>query len=88
VRLTATKSEETGSNVEVLQTFQHFGAITDLAFCGEPQALVTCSGLLKDGSLRVLRSGVPVNEEASIDLPGIKVEKGEIKRGEEKGWRE
>ena len=34
--------------------------------------IVSCSGHGKDGSLRVVRSGIGINEAASIDLPGIK----------------
>ena len=35
---------------------------------------MSCSGHGKDGSLRVVRSGIGINEAASIDLPGIKGE--------------
>ena len=31
-----------------------------------------CSGYDKDGSLRIVKSGVGINEAASIDLGGIK----------------
>lgn len=34
--------------------------------------MVTCSGAFKDGSLRIIRNGIGINAEASIDLPGIK----------------
>jgi DNA damage-binding protein 1 len=34
-------------------------------------AMLTCSGAYKDGSLRVVRNGIGVREEAAIDLPGI-----------------
>ena len=34
--------------------------------------IVTCSGHGRDGSLRIVRSGIGINESASIDLPGIK----------------
>ncbi len=34
--------------------------------------VVTCSGYGKDGSLRVIRSGIGINELASIDLSGVK----------------
>ena len=35
-------------------------------------SLVTCSGAGKDGSLRIVRNGIGINEQARIDLPGIK----------------
>ena len=31
-----------------------------------------CSGLGKDGALRIVNSGIGINEAASIDLAGIK----------------
>ena len=31
-----------------------------------------CSGTLKDGSLRVVRNGIGINEQAAVELPGIK----------------
>jgi DNA damage-binding protein 1 len=34
--------------------------------------VVTCSGAFKDGSLRFIRNGVGINEQAAIELPGIK----------------
>ena len=34
--------------------------------------IVTCSGHGRDGSLRIVHSGIGINESASIDLPGIK----------------
>jgi DNA damage-binding protein 1 len=33
---------------------------------------VTCSGAFKDGSLRVVRNGIGINEHAAIELDGIK----------------
>jgi DNA damage-binding protein 1 len=34
--------------------------------------VVTCSGAFKDGSLRVVRNGIGINEHAAIELDGIK----------------
>ena len=34
--------------------------------------LVTCSGAYKEGSLRIIRNGIGIQEHATIDLPGIK----------------
>ena len=34
--------------------------------------IVSCSGCGKDGSLQVIRSGIGINEAASIDLAGVK----------------
>ena len=34
--------------------------------------VVTCSGICKDGSLRVIRNGIGIDETATIELPGMK----------------
>ena len=65
-----------GSFVEVLQSFAGLGPIQDFAVVdmerqGQGQ-VVTCSGVLKDGSLRVVRNGVGINEQATVELPGLK----------------
>ncbi|OWZ04928.1 DNA damage-binding protein [Phytophthora megakarya] len=68
--------DENGSYVEVLDTYVNVGPIID--FCvmdldrqGQGQ-IVTCSGADKDGTLRVIRNGIGINEQASAELPGIK----------------
>lgn len=45
--------------------------VVDLERQGQGQ-LVTCSGAFKEGSLRIIRNGIGIQEHASIDLPGIK----------------
>lgn len=34
--------------------------------------LITCSGSSKNGSLRIIRSGIGIHESANIELPGVK----------------
>lgn len=34
--------------------------------------LFICVGAYKEGSLRIIRNGIGIQEHASIDLPGIK----------------
>ncbi|CAN8246204.1 unnamed protein product [Cochlearia groenlandica] len=65
-----------GSYVEVLERYINLGPIVD--FCvvdlerqGQGQ-VVTCSGAYKDGSLRIVRNGIGINEQASVELQGIK----------------
>ncbi|KAJ6965914.1 DNA damage-binding protein 1a [Populus alba x Populus x berolinensis] len=65
-----------GSYVEVLDRYVNLGPIVD--FCvvdlerqGQGQ-VVTCSGAYKDGSLRIVRNGIGINEQASVELQGIK----------------
>lgn len=79
IRLSTTPNPETKSYVEVVQSYTHLGPIVD--FCivkgmgslrqGQGQ-VVTCSGVSKDGSLRVIRNGIGISEHASEELPGIK----------------
>lgn len=75
IKLNAERDEH-GSYIEVLDTYVNVGPIID--FCvmdldrqGQGQ-IVTCSGADKDGSLRVIRNGIGINEQASTELPGIK----------------
>lgn len=68
--------DSSGSYLEVVETFTGLGPIVnfcvvDLDRQGQGQ-VVTCSGIHKDGSLRVVRNGVGINEQASVDLPGVK----------------
>jgi DNA damage-binding protein 1 len=64
------------SFVEVLDSQPNLGPIVD--FCvvdlerqGQGQ-VVTCSGAGVDGSLRIVRNGIGVVEQALVELPGIK----------------
>jgi DNA damage-binding protein 1 len=61
---------------EVLEVMPNLGPIQD--FCvvdlerqGQGQ-VVCCSGAGKDGSLRILRNGIGIDEHASVELAGIK----------------
>ena len=68
--------DESGSNIEILETFPNLGPIQDMCVVdlerqGQGQ-VITCSGTLKDGSLRIVRNGIGIHEHASVDLPGIK----------------
>eukprot|EP00850_Spirogloea_muscicola_P009452 SM000053S17409 [mRNA] locus=s53:248703:257116:+ [translate_table: standard] len=65
-----------GSYVEILENFVNLGPIVDLCVVdlerqGQGQ-VVTCSGAFKDGSLRIIRNGIGINEQAAVELPGIK----------------
>lgn len=74
VQLT-TEANENGSFVSVMKSFPNLGPILDMCVVdlerqGQGQ-LVTCSGGLKEGSLRIIRNGIGIHEHASIDLDGI-----------------
>ncbi|XP_067012933.1 DNA damage-binding protein 1 [Anabrus simplex] len=70
------KPDEMGSYVSTMETFTNLAPIVDMVVVdlerqGQGQ-LVTCSGAYKEGSLRIIRNGIGIQEHASIDLPGIK----------------
>ena len=71
-----TKADENGSYCVPMETFTNLAPIVDMAVVdlerqGQGQ-IVTCSGAFKEGSLRIIRNGIGIQEHASIDLPGIK----------------
>ena len=75
VRLNA-EPNESGSYVDVFERFTNLGPIVDMCVVdlekqGQGQ-LVTCSGAFKEGTLRIIRNGIGIQEHASIDLQGIK----------------
>ncbi|KAH8374751.1 hypothetical protein KR200_005352 [Drosophila serrata] len=65
-----------GSYVIPVENFTNLAPILDIAVVdldrqGQGQ-IITCSGSFKDGSLRIIRIGIGIQEHACIDLPGIK----------------
>ncbi len=61
---------------EVVASYSSLSPIVDMAVMdldrqGQCQ-LVTASGAYKDGSLRIVRSGIGIDEHAVVPLPGIK----------------
>lgn len=68
--------DENSSYVTVMETFTNLAPILDMCVVDlERQSqgqLVTCSGAFKEGSLRIIRNGIGIQEHASIDLMGIK----------------
>ena len=62
--------------MSVIDSFTNLGPIVDMVVVdlerqGQGQ-LVTCSGVFKEGSLRIIRNGIGIHELASVDLAGIK----------------
>lgn len=75
VRLAAAR-DDLGAYVAPMETFTSLAPIVDMCVVdlerqGQNQ-LITCSGAFKMGSLRIIRNGIGIQEQASIDLPGIK----------------
>uniref|UniRef100_A0A6B2KWM6 DNA damage-binding protein 1 n=1 Tax=Arcella intermedia TaxID=1963864 RepID=A0A6B2KWM6_9EUKA len=75
IRLTEEKTPE-GYFFNVLDRITNLGSIVDFAVVDinkqNQGQMITCSGALKDGSLRVVRNGIGVQEHAQVDLKGIK----------------
>ncbi|XGW30811.1 hypothetical protein V3C99_009628 [Haemonchus contortus] len=74
VRLTSQPNPETNSFVQILQTFTNLAPIRDIAVmeCDGQNQIITCSGAFKEGSLRIIRNGIGIDEAASVDIPGVK----------------
>lgn len=75
MKLSSTANEN-GSYVVPMETFTNLGPILDICVVdlerqGQGQ-MITCSGSFKEGSLRIIRNGIGIQEHACIDLPGIK----------------
>jgi DNA damage-binding protein 1 len=69
-------SDGDGSYIRVLETYTNLGPILDMMIVdiekqGQGQ-LITCSGGHHTGSLRVIRSGIGIQESANVELAGIK----------------
>ncbi|KAH7729396.1 UV-damaged DNA binding factor (ISS) [Aphelenchoides avenae] len=74
IRLSVEPLEQENAFIQLIDSFPNLGPIRDLILLntdGQNQ-IVTCSGAFKDGSLRVVRSGIGIDEVASIDIPSIK----------------
>ena len=69
------KPEPAGNHIEVIDSYPNIGPILDMCVVESDKGnfqVVTCSGAFKDGSIRVIRSGIGIQEQASVDVPGIK----------------
>ncbi len=64
------------SYIDVLETYTNVGPILDMSVAKSERqgqdVLVTCSGSYGKGSLKVVRSGIGMEIQAQLDLPGIK----------------
>eukprot|EP00668_Euglena_longa_P029608 GGOE01036966.1.p1 GENE.GGOE01036966.1~~GGOE01036966.1.p1 ORF type:complete len:1224 (-),score=385.99 GGOE01036966.1:114-3533(-) len=74
VRLTSQQGG--GTTIDTLESYTNLGPIVDFVVVdldrqGQGQ-VVTCSGAYKDGSIRIIRNGIGINELASLQLTGVK----------------
>ncbi|KHN84948.1 DNA damage-binding protein 1 [Toxocara canis] len=63
-----------GSYISLMDTYVNLAPIRDMVVINADgqQQVITCSGAFKDGSLRIIRNGIGIEELASVDLPGVK----------------
>ncbi|KAF9583420.1 DNA damage-binding protein 1a [Lunasporangiospora selenospora] len=70
-----TEPDQQGEYLEVLESFTNIAPITDFEVVdleGQGQGqIVACSGSFKNGSLRIVRNGVGINDRAFLSQPGI-----------------
>ena len=63
------------SFVDLVETYQNVGPIVDMVVVATERTghnrIVTCSGKLQDGSLRVISSGIGIRELVSSDGPTL-----------------
>lgn len=74
VRLNPELDPECNGYLTILEQFTNIGPIVDMVLLeskGQNQ-LITCTGGYKEGSLRVVRNGVGIQEHASVDQEQIK----------------
>ena len=76
IRLKDTRDSVTGAFFDIVSSYTNLGPIVDMAVVDLDRqgqgAVVTCSGTGKEGSLRVVRNGIGIEEHVSVDLRGIR----------------
>ena len=87
VKLAERRDARTGSYLEPIEQYASLAPITHMCVVGGGDGagrgagagsaphgceVVTCSGAGRDGSLRVVRNGIGVNEQAEAEIAGIK----------------
>ncbi|MFH4976853.1 hypothetical protein AB6A40_003562 [Gnathostoma spinigerum] len=68
------EADKDGHFITFLDHYTNLGPIRDMAVVtvDGQQQVVTCSGAYKDGSLRIIRNGIGIEELAFVELRGIK----------------
>lgn len=76
IRLRSEMDPDTKCYFDIYEEYPNLGPITDMAFVeneGQNQ-LITCSGFSRDGSIRIIRNGIGIQEISTItqeDMNGI-----------------
>jgi len=72
----SSSSTEQPTFIKPIEEYQNIGPILDFTVVDTERQgqghIVTCSGAYKDGSLRIIRNGIGIDEDASLDMEGIK----------------
>ena len=74
IRLNPEMNPEKNSYITVLEQYTNIGPIVDMAFLdneGQSQ-IITCSGCYKEGSLRIIRNGIGIQERATAEHANVK----------------
>ncbi|KNC54611.1 DNA damage-binding protein 1 [Thecamonas trahens ATCC 50062] len=76
VHLSSEPVDESGSYVQVADAHINLGPILDMTLVDVDRqgqgVLVTCSGGFQDGSLRIVRSGIGIAEQAVLPVEGVR----------------
>ena len=77
LQFTKERDPETMSYLQLLEEFTNLGPIVDFDLVdydrkGRQSQVVTCSGTGRDGSIRLVRNGIGIHEQANVEIPGIK----------------
>jgi DNA damage-binding protein 1 len=77
IKLHAQPYSTTDGYIEMIDSYPNLGPIVDMVVLDEEKQglckqIVTCSGFSGNGSLRIVRSGIGIQEQASLEIPGIK----------------
>uniref|UniRef100_A0A0R3R4U4 MMS1_N domain-containing protein n=1 Tax=Brugia timori TaxID=42155 RepID=A0A0R3R4U4_9BILA len=74
IRLSTEPRADGTGYISLLDSYTNLAPIRDMTVmrCNGQQQILTCSGAYKDGTIRIIRNGIGIEELASVELKGIK----------------
>ncbi|CAG9535052.1 unnamed protein product [Cercopithifilaria johnstoni] len=74
IRLSTEPRADGTGYISLLDNYTNLAPIRDMTVmrCNGQQQILTCSGAYKDGTIRIIRNGIGIEELASVELKGIK----------------
>ncbi|OZC09249.1 hypothetical protein X798_03793 [Onchocerca flexuosa] len=74
IRLSTEPRADGTGYISLLDSYTNLAPIRDMTImrCNGQQQILTCSGAYKDGTIRIIRNGIGIEELASVELKGIK----------------